>query len=81
MEQILLESTLRHVKKNKVVGDSEHGFAKGESCLTNLLELQDRGKAVEVICLALCKAFHAVRHDTLFLDWRDINLIDGPLDG
>uniref|UniRef100_A0A8B9FVN0 Reverse transcriptase domain-containing protein n=1 Tax=Amazona collaria TaxID=241587 RepID=A0A8B9FVN0_9PSIT len=71
LEQILLEGMLRHMKNNKGLGDSQHGFTKGKSCLTNLVaydgatELMDRGRAVDVIYLDLCKAFDTVSQDTL----------------
>ena len=28
---------LMHMKNSKVVGDSQYGFTKGKSCLTNLV--------------------------------------------
>ena len=72
LEQILLESMLGHMKNNKVLGDSQHGFSRGKSCLTNLVafydratEIMDRGGVADVIYLDLCKAFDTVPHDIL----------------
>ena len=55
------------------VSKHQHGFLKGKSCTTNLIKtldrfgrLLDRGSQINVIYLAMSKAFDKVKHAQLF---------------
>lgn len=87
MEQIFLES-MQTFMKNKAMADSQHGFTKGRLWLTNLLSFYDRvtplldkGGETGVIHLYLCKVFDTILLNILPPNWKDMDLMYGPLNG
>ena len=77
MESILKDAMLAHLEKFSLIRQSQHGFTKGRSCLTNLLEFLgkvtagvDEGDPVDVIYLDFAKAFDKVPYQRLVKKWQ-----------
>jgi len=71
-ESIIRDVVVKHLEANLLIHDSQHGFRKGRSCLTNLISFLDKvtsevdpGKDVDVIFLDFAKAFDKVPHQRL----------------
>ena len=67
-----------HLNKYKLIKGSQHGFTKGSSCLTNILEFYeavsdwvDEGKVVDIVYRDFKKTFDKVPHRRLFAKVRD----------
>ena len=74
LESIIARNIREHLEKHSLIHDSQHGFTKGRSCLTNLLsfynkvfEAVDRDENYDVIYLDFSKAFDKVPHQRLLL--------------
>ena len=72
MENILRDAIVDHLEKNKLINETQHGFRKAKSCVSNLLlywneltDYIDKGTPVDVVYLDLQKAFDTVPHKRL----------------
>jgi len=57
------------MNNKKIISSSQHGFTKGKSCLTNLINVSDKmtklvdeGRTVDIVYWDFSKAFHTVSH-------------------
>lgn len=69
---MIRDSMMEHLETHKLVSKEQHGFVKGKSCLTNLLETLDditssldEGEGMDMVFLDYKKAFDTVPHKRL----------------
>ena len=72
LEKIIKKQIEEFLSESKYIRDSQHGFSRGKSCLSNLLICQDsiiqmidEGSSVDIIYLDFQKAFDKVPHHRL----------------
>ena len=77
LELIINDKIVDFLDVNELIRDTQHGFRKGRSCLTNLLEFLDivkdsfdQGKEVDISYLDFSKAFYKVPHKRLILQLK-----------
>jgi len=82
-ESILKDIIVEHIDKHKLLNQSQHGFVKNKSCLTNLLEFTtfisgciDDHKDVDVIYLDFQKAFDKVPHKRLLAKLKSFGIVE-----
>jgi hypothetical protein len=85
MESLIRDDVTKHLELNKLIKGSQHGFMKGRSCATNLLEfleaattVVDGGGSFDIIYLDFAKAFDKVPRQRLMNKVR-AHGIRGPL--
>ena len=87
MESILRDAIVDHLTANELLKDTQHGFMRARSCLTNLLEyletltkLLDEGKAIDIIYCDFSKAFDKVAHGRLLTVLKSHGIVGEVLD-
>ena len=74
MEKIARDRITKHLNRNQLLTDCQHGFIKGRSCATQLLamldkctEILDQGGNIDAIYLDFSKCFDSIPHERLLL--------------
>ena len=77
LEKLLRNYITEHLEKFKLIKETQHGFVKGKSCLSNLLvflesltQYLDEGWPIDVVYLDFAKAFDKVPHKHLSMKVR-----------
>ena len=85
METLIRDKIVEHLTENNLLSEAQHGFRRGRSCLTNLLEsleawteILDEGNSIDVAYLDFRKAFDLVSHELLIYKMSKYG-IDGKL--
>ena len=72
METLIRNQVMEHIVRNNILGNQQHGFSSGRSCLTNLLLMleecssnMDNKQPTDIIYLDFAKAFDTVPHTRL----------------
>ena len=80
-ESILRDAMVQYIESNGLIKESQHGFRRGRSCLTNLLIFLDKitrdmdeGHNVDAIYLDFAKAFDKVPHQRLLVKLRSMGI-------
>ena len=86
LESIIVDEIVNHLQTNNLILDSQHGFRKGRSCLTNLIEffhemfkIYDHSRAIDILYLDFQKAFDKVPHKRLMWKIENIGRLRGRL--
>jgi len=81
LESVIADRVTEHLESEGLMGDSQHGFRSGRSCLTNLLSffhqmltVYDGSRAIDILYLDFKKAFDKVPHERLLVKVRALGI-------
>jgi hypothetical protein len=81
LESIIRDGVVKHMEENGLIEDSQHGFVRGRSCGTNLVEFfdfvtetLDAGTSADAIFFDFAKAFDKVPHRRLIAKLRGLGI-------
>jgi len=72
LETVIRDAIVTHLERNRLISDTQHGFRRGRSCLSNVITFLDKatrliddGQACDAIYLDFAKAFDKVSTERL----------------
>ncbi|KAI8494635.1 hypothetical protein Bbelb_278610 [Branchiostoma belcheri] len=72
MEHIVVKHVMYHLESHAILNDAQHGFRRGRSCESQLLEMVEElttnvesGKQTDILIMDFAKAFDRVNHSLL----------------
>ena len=84
MESIIKYKFEIFIENHNIIRDSQHGFHKGRSCLTNLLaffeeatKCFDCSRAYDIVYVDFQKAFDKVPHESLITKMKTVAITGG----
>ena len=84
LERLIQKRIIEHLELNNFISSHQHGFRRGMSCLTQLLEyfadvedILDEGHCADVIYLDCKKAFDTVPHAHLLVKVEGAGIVGG----
>ena len=87
LEKLVRRNIIDHLEQNELIDPAQHGFVKGRSCVTNLLEtfeqwtqILDDGGSIDVIYMEFMKAFDKVPHLRLLIKLQSYGICSKTLD-
>ena len=87
LEKLVRRNIIDHLEQNELIDPAQHGFIKGRSCVTNLLEtfdqwiqILDDGGSIYVIYMDFMKAFDKVPHMRLLVKLQSYGICSKTLD-
>ena len=86
LEKLVRRNIIDHLEQNELIDPAQHGFVKGRSCVTNLLEtfeqwtqILDDGGSIDVIYMDFMKAFDKVPHLRLLIKLQSYGICNKTL--
>ena len=88
LEKLVRRNIIDHLEQNELIDPAQHGFVRGRSCVTNLLEtfeqwtqILDDGGSIDVIYMDFMKAFDKVKSQSYGICSKTLDRIKAFLAG